>query len=732
MSMNAALRRRTLPAIVTLAALALLGWAAWTAWDVRRAMPEARTLALSVHQLVGELERLDEALTASVLLAAATGEERWTARYGELEREITLVIDSLAAVAAPLRAQRPPEPPQPGGGPGTLPALEAEALSLVAAGDRAAAVALLESERYTAAKAAFDGRKARLLSEARTVVAEADRRTDARLAWLVTAAAMSIVLLLVAWGWIVGARGQREQRRLEGALRRSEERLRAVMDVAPVAIIRVDRDYHVQFWNPAAERIFGWTADEVLGRPYPLGDASHHEEAKALFDRAFDGHTHEAVEICRIRKDGTPVHIRMWNATIRDDSGEVIGLVGVLADVTEQRALEQRLLQSQKLEAVGQLAGGIAHDFNNVLTAVRGHAELLLEGTPADGAGRQDLEEIRRNADRATRLTRQLLAFSRQQVLQPRVVDLGVVVGGMESMLRRLIGEHIRLELSIQEGLGRVEADPTQIEQVVLNLAVNARDAMGDGGRLLLRLENTELTDEDARSFPYQVLAGRYVRLMVSDTGHGMDEDTRGRVFEPFFTTKGLSHGTGLGLATVFGIVKQSGGYIWVHSEPRRGSDFEILLPRVEKALPRVAGPRAAEVDGTGGSETVLLVEDDEAVRRLARRVLQRSGYHVLEAAHPAEALRAVVPRHQGPIHLLVTDVVMPEMDGHQLAEHVAALYPGIGTIFMSGYTEDEVVRRGIVTGSSIFLQKPFGPRDLTRSVREMLDRVAVEHGTAP
>ncbi|MBW3553249.1 MAG: response regulator [Gemmatimonadetes bacterium] len=730
--MNAALRRRTLPALVTVVALALLGWALWTAWDVRRAMPEARTQALAVHQLVGEVERLDEALTAAVRLAAVTGEARWAARYGELEREITGVIDSLTAVAAPIRAQRPAEPPQPGAGPGTLPALEAEALSLVEAGDRAAAVALLESERYAAAKAAFDVRKARLLSDARAVVAEADLRTDERMAWLVAAAAASMVLLLVAWGWIVGARGQREQLRLESALRRSEERLRAVMDVAPVAIIRVDRAYCVQFWNPAAERIFGWTAEEVLGRPYPLGDPGDRDEAKDLFDRGFGGHTHEGVEIRRLRKDGSHVDLRMWNAIVRDESGEAVALVGVLADVTEQRALEQRLLQSQKLEAVGQLAGGIAHDFNNVLTAVRGHAELLLEGTPAGAAGRQDLEEIRRNADRATRLTRQLLAFSRQQVLQPRVVDLGAVVDGMESMLRRLIGEHIRLELSVEEGLGRVEADPTQIEQVVLNLAVNGRDAMPEGGRLLLRLENTELTDEDARSFPYEVLSGRYVRLMVADTGHGMDEETRGRVFEPFFTTKGLSHGTGLGLATVFGIVKQSGGYIWVHSEPGRGSDFEVLLPRVEKAMPLAAPPRHAGQAGMGGSETVLLVEDDEAVRGLAHRVLERSGYHVLEAAHPTEALRTVLPAHEGPIHLLVTDIVMPDMDGHRLAEHVAALYPDIRTIFMSGYTEDEVVRRGIVNGASLFLQKPFGPHDLTRSVREMLDRDVVEHGSAP
>ena len=717
--------RRISPALVAAAALALLAWAVWTAWDVRRTMPEARTQALAVHELVAEMERLDESLTAAVRLAAATGEPRWAARYRQLEQELTVVLDSLAAVAAPIRAARPPSPPEPGGGPGTLAALEAEALERVAEGDRAGAAALLEGDRYQAAKDAFDTRKTRLLAEARAVVEEAAHRTDTRLAWLVAAAATSIVLLLAAWGWVVGARGAREQRRLEGKLRQSEERLRAIVDVAPVAIVRVNRDRLVQFWNPAAERIFGWKAEEVLGRPYPVKAPAGERDTQIMFDRGFAGDTIEAVEIRRLRKDGSTVDLRMWNAVVRDEDGTVIGLVGVLADVTEQRMLEQRLLQSQKLEAVGQLAGGIAHDFNNVLTAVRGHAELLI-GAATDGdPARKDLEEIRRNADRATQLTRQLLAFSRRQVLQPRVVDLGGVVAGTESMLRRLIGEHIRLEVSVEEGLGRVEADPTQIEQVLLNLAVNARDAMPQGGRLLVRLENTELTAEAVRAYPYEVLPGPYVRMTVSDTGHGMDEDTRGRVFEPFFTTKGLSQGTGLGLATVFGIVKQSGGYIWAHSEPGRGAAFEVLLPRVEKSLPQAAEPRAEPVEGSGGAETILLVEDDAAVRRLARQVLERSGYRVLEAASPAEALQSVIPAHPDPIHLLVTDVVMPDMDGHQLAMRVSALRPTIRTIFMSGYTEDDVLRRGIVTGSSLFLQKPFGPADLTRSVRQVLDRGA-------
>jgi two-component system cell cycle sensor histidine kinase/response regulator CckA len=252
---------------------------------------------------------------------------------------------------------------------------------------------------------------------------------------------------------------------------------------------------------------------------------------------------------------------------------------------------------------------------------------------------------------------------------------------------------------------------------------VNARDAMPDGGLLRLQLENVELTRHHARAFPYDVVPGPYVRMVVSDTGLGMDEETRSRVFEPFFTTKGTGQGTGLGLATVFGIVKQSGGYIWVRSEPGRGADFEVLLPRVEKELPEEASAATDADPEAGGSETVLLVEDDDAVRKLSRRVLERRGYHVLEAASPSDALLGIIPAHDGPIHLLVTDVVMPEMDGHELAVRVAALYPAIRTIFMSGYTEDEVVRRGIVTGSNLFLQKPFGPPDLTRCVRQILDR---------
>ncbi len=716
-------RATTLPALVGLACFVTLAWALWAAADIRRTIPEARAQAQAVQELVGQMARLDEALTAAVRLAAVTSEPRWIARYRELDREIAAVRDSLNAVAAPIRAARPPSPPQPGGGPGTLAALEHGALALVEAGDAAGAWALLESARYAAAKEAYEGRQTRLLGEAREVVAEAERRTDARLASLAVAAALSILLLLVASAAIVGRRGAAEQRRLAAKLRRSEERLRAVMNVAPVAIIRLNARYEVQFWNPAAERIFGWTADEVLGRPYPAGGPDEIAKANTLLTRAIAGETVEGVEIRRLRKDGSPVDLRVWSAVIRDEAGTAVGLVGVLADVTEQRALEQRLRQSQKLEAIGQLAGGIAHDFNNILTAVRGHAELLLERTDHDDAAAHDLREIRKSAARATQLTRQLLAFSRRQVLQPRVLDLAVTVGVTETMLRRLIGEHIRLELSVDDALGRVEADPTQIEQVILNLAVNARDAMPGGGRLMIRLENFDLSPSYARTFPYQVIPGPYVRMVVSDTGEGMSEETRGRVFEPFFTTKGTGQGTGLGLATVFGIVKQSGGYIWAHSAPGQGTDFEVLLPRVEKPLPPRDGFAQGADPEAGGSETVLLVEDDAAVRQLARRVLERRGYHVLEAADPTDALLAVIPAHDAPIDLLVTDVVMPGMDGHELAERVAALYPGIRTIFMSGYTEDEVIRRGIVTGSSLFLQKPFGPPDLTRSVREILDR---------
>ncbi|HSH46425.1 MAG TPA: PAS domain S-box protein, partial [Longimicrobiales bacterium] len=711
-------RVSTLPALASLLSFLMISWAMWAALDVRRTMPAVRERAESVHLLLGRIDRMDATLTAVVRLAASTGEDRWIGRYEELERELEASVDSLRTVTRALRPDRArgdspataPSSPQSdaaadgqsdapsdaSSGSSTvsgLAAMERAALALVRSGDRAGALAILESEPYAEAKAGYQRRKAVLLEDVRSAVEAAERRTDARLMSVVVASGASFLLLLIVWGVVVSARSAREQRRLEVRLRRSRERLRSIVDVSPLAIVRVNRDRRVQFWNRAAERIFGWTADEMLGQYYQAVPEGREAESDELFQRAFADESLNGVEIRRRRKDGSEVDLRVWNAAIRDDAGRVVGIVGVLADVTEQRVLEDRLRQAQRMEAVGRLAGGIAHDFNNVMTNVLGHTELLLERLPAGDAGRRDLEEIRRSADRAARLTSQLLAFSRQQVLKPVVLDLGEVLTSREDTIRRLLGDDIRLEIQVDPRLGRVEADRAQLEQAMVHLAVNARDAMPGGGALGIRVENADV----AAPIPGpsdDILPGRYVRVVVTDTGAGMDEDTLSRAFEPFFTTKDVGAGTGLGLPSVFGIVKQSGGHCRVTSRPGHGTCVELFLPRVQKPLPTPAGasgspspigspdsagspdsPGSPDSAGSlglpaspgprdgseapsgrdaGGAETVLLVEDDDAVRTLLRRVLERRGYHILEAASPTEALLDVLPGHQAAVDLLV------------------------------------------------------------------------------
>jgi signal transduction histidine kinase len=380
---------------------------------------------------------------------------------------------------------------------------------------------------------------------------------------------------------------------------------------------------------------------------------------------------------------------------------------------------QDQLVQAQKMEAIGQLAGGIAHDFNNLLTVITGRSHLALRDLPTDHPHWRTFELIQKTAERAAALTRHLLAFSRQQVLQPRLLDLNAVVSGVAPMLQRLIGEDIEFVAVAAPDLGRVKADPSQIEQVIMNLAVNARDAMPQGGRLTIETANTEVDEGYARRH-VGVPPGRYVLLAVSDTGHGMDAATQARIFEPFFTTKEKGKGTGLGLATVYGVVQQSGGHIWVYSEPGQGATFKLYLPRVDEAVEtEAAGPPA--MVGERGSETILLVEDDEEVRAVARETLEAAGYVVLPAANATEALGLTAdgsPR----IQLLVTDVVMPQVSGRELAERLAPTYQNLRVLYISGYTDDAIVRHGIVAKGTAFLQKPFTPGTLLRKVREVLD----------
>jgi two-component system cell cycle sensor histidine kinase/response regulator CckA len=380
---------------------------------------------------------------------------------------------------------------------------------------------------------------------------------------------------------------------------------------------------------------------------------------------------------------------------------------------------QDQLTQARKMEAVGRLAGGIAHDFNNLLTVLIGRSQLLLRRLGAQDPVRADIEVMEQTADRAADLTRQLLAFSRKQVLQPTVLDLNAVVANLAEMLRRLIGEDIALATALDPALGRAKADPGQIEQIVINLAANARDAMSEGGRLTLETANTDLDAAYARCH-VDVHPGPYVMLAVSDTGVGMTPETQAQIFEPFFTTKAPGQGTGLGLATVYGIVKQSGGHIWVYSEPGRGTTFKIYLPRLEEAVdPSVA--RLVRPEPARGHETILLVEDELAVRTLVRDVLLAHGYTVLEARHGRDALR-ISERHSGPIHLMLTDVVMPEMSGRELAKRLVTLRPTMPVIYMSGYTDTAVVHHGVLDPGTTFLQKPFTPDALVRKIQQVLD----------
>ncbi|PYS49074.1 MAG: hybrid sensor histidine kinase/response regulator [Acidobacteria bacterium] len=390
------------------------------------------------------------------------------------------------------------------------------------------------------------------------------------------------------------------------------------------------------------------------------------------------------------------------------------------SDVTERRLLEEQFRQSQKMEAIGQLAGGIAHDFNNLLTAINGYSELAMRKLQAEDPLRRNLEEIKKAGERAASLTRQLLAFSRKQILQPAVLVINSVVSDMEKMLRRLIGEDIDLKTALETQLGSIKADPGQIEQIIMNLVINARDAMPAGGKLTIETSNVDLDETYARQHT-GVTPGHYVMLAVSDTGMGMNTATLARIFEPFFTTKEKGKGTGLGLSTIYGIVKQSGGNIWVYSEVGQGTTFKVYLPRVDEDAQEYKRTDETE-EILQGTETILLAEDEEIVRTLAREILETYGYRVLEASGSGAAL-LICERVTEPIDLLITDVVMPEMSGRQLAARLSQLRPEMKVLYMSGYTDDAIVHQGVLDEDANFIQKPFTPDALAKKVREVLNK---------
>jgi PAS domain S-box-containing protein len=519
-----------------------------------------------------------------------------------------------------------------------------------------------------------------------------------------------------------------ERKRVAVALRDSEAGLARAQEAAHLGSWELDLanlqdvNQNPLWWSDEVYRIFGYAPGQVpvssdlFFRSVPPEDVPR-------INAAVQGSLHDGVPYFIqhrvIRPDGSERIVEERSTVLRDPLGRPIRMVGTVLDITERQRLEEQLRQAQKMEAVGRLAGGVAHDFNNLLTAILGSAELLLGRLGPDHPERVEAEEIRKAAMWAADLTRQLLAFSRQQVLDPQVFDLSAVVADMDKMLRRLVRADITFRTHLAPDLGAVRADPGQIEQVIMNLAVNACDAMPGGGTLTIATANVELgaghEQEQGPETP-----GCYVMLTVSDTGMGMTATTQSHIFEPFFTTKERGKGTGLGLSTVYGIVKQSEGYVWLESEPGRGTTFRVYLPRVDAPV-EASAPAPVRAASLGGDETILVVEDQEPVRRLTRKVLETQGYAVLAAADGPEALR-MAERHPGTIHILVTDVVMPGMSGREVGRRLAAGRPEMRVLYLSGYADDSIVRHGVVEPGLAFLQKPFTPETLSRRVREVLD----------
>jgi two-component system, cell cycle sensor histidine kinase and response regulator CckA len=513
--------------------------------------------------------------------------------------------------------------------------------------------------------------------------------------------------------------GAIERLRIEHALRESEAQLARTEAFALVMTAHLSLDGHWLKVPPTLCRLLGLEEHRLLGTS--IDELLHPEHAEMEgWEHLVRGEARTVdLETRWRRPDGKPLWMYLNASLVQDTAGEPLYLLLYLRDITERKSLEDQLRQAQKMEAVGQLAGGIAHDFNNLLTAILGSTELLLADTPPDDPRREDVQEISRSAHRAAALVRQLLAYSRKQVLQPRRVDLNAIVREMGAMLRRVVGEPIELRLDLDPGLGHVTADPGQLEQVIANLGVNARDAMPRGGTLTITTTNVTGRGVTAPADEGLSAAGPLVSLAVTDTGIGMDDEVRGRLFEPFFTTKELGRGTGLGLATVYGIVRQSGGHIQVRSRPGEGSSFTVYLPRAEAPRP-ARGALAAAAPVSGGSETVLVAEDEEAVRHLVCRVLRAKGYRVLEARH-AEAALDLAAATAEPIDLLVSDLVMPGLGGRALADRLLNLRPALRVLFITGYAPEAVERQGRLPAGHGLLEKPFTADQLAHKVRETL-----------
>jgi two-component system cell cycle sensor histidine kinase/response regulator CckA len=507
--------------------------------------------------------------------------------------------------------------------------------------------------------------------------------------------------------------------------KRAENRFRMLIETAPMGIVIADKRGRIVGANAQALRMFAYEREELIGQSVdmllPERLRPSHEGHLAGYAR--DPHPRPmGMELIARRKDGTefPVEISLGPLEANDE----MLISSIIVDISARKKMERQLRLSQRMEAIGELAGGVAHDFNNLLAVILGCTDVVLDSLPAEHSAVKKVEMVRQAACSAADLTRQLLAFSRQQLLQPRVLDLKEVIGKTQVLLRRLIGENIDIAISLDPSLGCVKADPGQIEQVLLNLAVNARDAMPKGGRLAIEARNVEL-DESYKDEHLAAVPGRYVMLAVEDTGCGMNRETQARIFDPFFTTKELGKGTGMGLATVYGIVKQSGGYIWVYSELGKGTVFKVYLPLVNQSTQPT---QQKDPDGTNlrGSETILLAEDSDSLREMTKEYLESVGYSVIESSSGQSALQQARD-FDGIIHLLLTDIVMPEMSGPELAAQIASFRSGIKIIFTSGYTDDAIARQGILDPRVAFIQKPYRPKALARKIREVLEGASIK-----
>ncbi|MGO9086870.1 MAG: PAS domain S-box protein [Candidatus Sulfotelmatobacter sp.] len=521
-----------------------------------------------------------------------------------------------------------------------------------------------------------------------------------------------------------------ERKRAGEEIRQSQEKLRMHIDSTPLAVVEWDLEFRVASWNSSAEHLFGYSRDEALGKHASfIVPTQYRQHVEQVWQQLITRKGGSRSTNDNLTKDGRIITCEWYNTLLVDEAGRVLGVASFVQDVTERVALEERFRQSQKMEAIGRLAGGVAHDFNNLLTVILGYTQILSDGLPP-GRLADSTRQIKSSAERAAGITRQLLAFSRKQVLSPRVIDLNDILLNLDSLLRRLIGEDIEVVALPTRELGSVKADPGQIEQVIMNLALNARDAMPHGGKLTLETANAELDEGYAAEHP-PIARGRYVMLAVGDTGVGMTPEVQARIFEPFFTTKEVGKGTGLGLSTVYGIIKQSGGYIWVYSEPGKGTTFKIYFPRVEQPVQSLGIEKRPSGGVQQGSETVLLVEDDTQLRELTSSVLAQCGYKVLVAGGPEEGLAIAKANHHD-IRLLVTDVVMPRINGPQLAEQVLRIAPEVRVLYISGYTDDAIVHYGVLDEGLWFLPKPFTMAALVNKVREVLDASADTPQSAP